>query len=107
MRPRPLAGRELWRIGDWGGASAQIGRRWEHVGAAALGKLIGPPRSHPDGFQSRATISFVDDPAFERAIHGSGLTNADALLVGFVGDRPALQPIDFKWSLEVARPEQV
>jgi hypothetical protein len=106
-RSRPLAGRELWRVGDWGGASAQIGRRWELVGAAALERLVDRPSPNQPGFVARAAVSFVDDPTLERAIHGAGLTNADAMLLGPLEGRLALQPVDFKWSIEVAGPEQV
>ena len=50
ISPRsPLEGRQLWRIGDWGGASEQIGRQWEIVGARCLQPLIGVERPGPDG----------------------------------------------------------
>jgi hypothetical protein len=105
-RRRPLIGRELWRIGDWGGASMQIGRRWEQLGASHLPALLRQPDSAA-GFAPRAALSFVGDSRLSASIQAAGLPNADAVLLGTVGPRLALRPVDFKWSLEVARPEQV
>jgi hypothetical protein len=106
-RRRPLAGRELWRIGDWGGASTQIGRRWEEVGAAALGALVGEPSPARLEFTPLGAVSFVLESACERAAQAAGLSHADALLIGPLEGRLALQPVDFKWSLEVAEASQI
>jgi hypothetical protein len=106
-RRRPLAGRELWRIGDWGGASTQIGRRWEEIGATALGALVGQLSRRQPGFTPLAAVSFVLESACERAAQAAGLSHADALLIGPLDGRLALQPVDFKWSLEVADVSQI
>jgi hypothetical protein len=104
---RRLIGREVWRIGDWGGASMHIGRRWEELGAATLERLVDQPSSNQVGFQPWAAVSFVLEPEVERAVQSVGLTNPDGLLVGAQADQLALQPVDFKWSLEVARVNQI
>jgi hypothetical protein len=96
----------LWRIGDWGGASMQIGRRWEQLGASHLPALLGQD-APVTGFEARAALSFVSNQGLSASIQAAGLPNADAVLLGTVGPRLALRPVDFKWSLEVARPEQV
>lgn len=106
-RHRPLTGREVWRIGDWGGASAYIGRRWEQVGAAALAALIGRPNPRHAEFTPLQAVSLVQDSVVEQAVQAAGLPHADAVLIGFRGERLALQPVDFKWSIEVADLEQV
>ena len=99
--------REVWRIGDWGGASGQIGRRWEEVGSGALGDLVGRASpTHPE-YVPRAALSFATDEACQAALHAVGLTHADAILLGSLGGRLALQPVDFKWSLEVAQRGQI
>src|SRR4051794_959309 len=105
--PRPLVGRELWRIGDWGGASGQIGRHWEQVGSATLESLVGRQSLRRPEFVPGAVVSFVEDSERERAVQAAGLSHADALLLGGVGGRLTLQPVDFKWSLEVAQTAQI
>src|SRR6266496_2445160 len=97
---RPLAGRELWRVGDWGGASMQIGRHWEEVGASALEALVGRAGTLQPEFVPRAVVSFVGDSACEQAFQRAGLSNPDALLVGPLSGHLALQSVAFKWSLE-------
>ncbi len=105
-RRRQLTGRELWRIGDWGGASMLIGSRWEQLGASHLPGLL-DQLAGAAGFAARGALSFVGDSRLSASIQAAGLPNADAVLLGTVGSRLALRPVDFKWSLEVARPEQV
>jgi hypothetical protein len=102
-----LARRAVWRIGDWGGASGQIGRRWEAVGDAALERLVGCASPNRPEFVPRAVVSFVREAELEQAVQAVGLSHADALLLGVLEGRLALQPVDFKWSLEVARADQV
>ena len=102
-----LAGRAVWRIGDWGGASGQIGRHWEEVGDAALERLVGHASPSRPEFIPRAAVSFVREAELEQAVQAVGLSHADALLLGPLEGRLALQPVDFKWSLEVARAHQV
>jgi hypothetical protein len=104
---RPLSGREVWRIGDWGGASGHIGRRWEEVGAAGLQALLDRPSPSQPDFVPRASISLVHARELEQAVQAAGLAHADAVLLGRQDGRVALQSVDFKWTLEVARPEQV
>ena len=89
-RRRQLTGRELWRIGDWGGASLQIGRRWERVGASHLAALPGRPDLGPE-FEARAALSFVSHDGLSASIQAAGLPNADAVLLGTVGPRLALR----------------
>lgn len=110
VSPRsPLEGRQLWRIGDWGGASEAIGRRWEEVGARVLDDLLGKPRPGPNGreYLPRAAVVLTSDPALAAAVQRHGRTHADALLVGVERGRPVLEPVDFKWSLETADVRQV
>src|SRR6266508_756767 len=110
LSPRsPLEGRQLWRVGDWGGASEQIGRRWEEVGAPELQKLLGVPRTGPDGalYLPTQAIVLAADPALASQVQLHGKTHADALLVGTMAGRPVLEPVDFKWTLETADPRQV
>ncbi|MBI4492815.1 MAG: hypothetical protein HY690_08500 [Chloroflexi bacterium] len=105
----PLEGRQLWRVGDWGGASEQIGRRWEVLGAEELRGLLGQPRPGPDGrpYTPRAAAIISAERALAEAVHRSGKPHADALLVGTVDEAPVLEPVDFKWTLETAELRQV
>src|SRR5207249_2801236 len=86
ISPRsPLEGRQLWRIGDWGGASEAIGRRWEELGARALrAEVLGRPRAGPDGglYVPRGALILGEDPALAAVVHRHGKAHADALLVG-------------------------
>ena len=109
MRPhrRPLAGRELWRIGDWGAASQQIGQRWEQLGAAHLQDLARLPATPSALFRAEAAISLVESADCQQAIQAAGLPHADAVLVGSIDGHRALRAVDFKWSLEVARVDQI
>lgn len=104
---RPLTGREVWRIGDWGGASNLIGRRWESVGAAAVTNLVGRPSPTRPDFVPDRCLSFILDQAHEQALQSAGYSHPDVLLAGPLDRQTALQPVDFKWSLEVADLVQV
>jgi hypothetical protein len=110
ISPRsPLEGRQLWRIGDWGGASEQIGRRWEQLGGRSLDGLIGVERAGPDDvpYLPKRAIVIANDPALAAQVQAHGKSHADAILVGVQGDRGVLEPVDFKWTLETANPRQV
>ncbi len=105
----PLIGRQLWRIGDWGAASEQIGQRWEVLGSRALDEVLGVPRPGPGGAQyvPRRALVLSTDPEVAAQIHAGGKPHADAILVGEVGRTIVLEPVDFKWTLETANPKQV
>lgn len=110
ISPRsPLEGRQLWRIGDWGGASEQIGKQWERLGARCLERLIGVERLGPDGspYLPQRAIVLQAEPELAAQVQANGKTHADAILVGAQGDRSILEPVDFKWTLETANPRQV
>jgi hypothetical protein len=110
ISPRsPLEGRQLWRIGDWGGASEQIGRQWETLGARSLEGLVGVERPGPDGEPYLPTRALVlqAEPELAAAVQANGKSHADAILIGAQGSRTVLEPVDFKWTLETANPRQV
>lgn len=110
ISPRsPLEGRQLWRIGDWGGASEQIGRQWERLGAYHLADLIGVERVGPDGrpYLPKRAIILQSEPELAAQVQAHGKTHADAILVGVQQGRSILEPVDFKWTLETANPRQV
>jgi hypothetical protein len=110
ISPRsPLEGRQLWRIGDWGGASEQIGRQWEAVGARCLETLIGVERPGPDGqvYVPKRALVLATEPDLAAQVQAHGKSHADAILVGVQGGRSILEPVDFKWTLETANPRQV
>jgi hypothetical protein len=110
ISPRsPLEGRQLWRIGDWGGASEQIGKQWERLGARALGTLLDVPRPGPDGemYTPREAVIISDTPDLAAQVQANGKPHADALLVGTLASDIILEPVDFKWTLETADAKQV
>jgi hypothetical protein len=110
ISPRsPLEGRQLWRIGDWGGASDQIGRQWERLGARHLDNLLGTERVGPDGqpYLPLRAIVLQAEPELAAQVQAHGKTHADAILVGVQDGRSVLEPVDFKWTLETANPRQV
>src|SRR5919197_856581 len=69
-----LSTRSVWRIGDWGGASGQIGRRWETVGDAALERLVGYASPNRPEFVPRAVDSLEGAEQFCRL--GAGVLGA-------------------------------
>jgi len=110
ISPRsPLEGRQLWRVGDWGGASEQIGRQWERIGARCLEGLIGVERLGPDGgvYLPKRALVLAVDPDLAAQVQAHGKSHADAILIGVQEDRSILEPVDFKWTLETANPRQV
>ena len=110
ISPRsPLEGRQLWRIGDWGGASEQIGKQWERLGARSLQSLIGVERLGPNGepYLPKRAVVMQAEPELAAQVQANGKTHADAILIGVQGDHSVLEPVDFKWTLETANPRQV
>lgn len=99
----------MWRIGDWGGASEQIGRQWERLGARSLELLVGVARPGPDNgvYLPKRALVLAAEPELAAQVQAHGKSHADAILVGVQGDRSVLEPVDFKWTLETANPRQV
>jgi len=94
----PLTGRLVWHIGDWGRASEHIGARWEHVAGSLAREQLGP---------GDYLIVLAATPRLMAEVLGSGLPHADALRTWAEEGRLALEPLDFKWSLETASERQV
>jgi hypothetical protein len=97
-RTSPLTGRLVWHIGDWGRASEHIGAQWERVAGPLARQQLGP-----DDF----LIVLATTPALMTEVLGSGLPHADALRAWREDNYLALEPLDFKWSLETASARQV
>jgi hypothetical protein len=97
-RTSPLTGRLVWHIGDWGRASEHIGARWEAV-AGELARERLAPGDH--------LLVLADTPNLMSEVLGSGLPHADALRAFRENSCLALEPLDFKWSLETASARQV
>ncbi|MDQ3809628.1 MAG: hypothetical protein M3336_04995 [Chloroflexota bacterium] len=97
-RSSPLTGRLLWHIGDWGRASEHIGTRWEEV--------AGPLAQHEVGSDSHLLV-LAATPRLMADVLSSGLPHADALRSWRAHGQLALEPLDFKWSLETASARQV
>src|SRR5947208_7185244 len=97
-RTSPLTGRLVWHIGDWGRASEHIGSRWEHV-AGELARERLSPDDH--------LIVLAASPSLMAEVLASGLPHADALRAWREDRSVALEPLDFKWSLETASARQV
>ena len=73
----------LQRIGNWGRADEALGRRWEEVGLVALADLLDRPRRAGAGeYLPRAVVALAEDEGLRREIHGTGLPNPDACLLG-------------------------
>lgn len=84
----------MWHIGDWGRASEHIGGRWEVVATQLAQERLGR------GERLLLLGSHAD-------VLGSGLPHPDALWASASEGRLALEPLDFKWSLETASARQV
>src|SRR5712691_6706593 len=97
-RTSPLTGRLVWHIGDWGRASEHIGGRWEHVAGALARERLGA-----DDY----LVVLAATPSLMAEVLGSGLPHADALRTWREDGLLALEPLDFKWSLETASARQV
>src|SRR6266542_26169 len=97
-RTSPLVGRLLWHIGDWGRASEHIGGRWEEVAGALARSHVG---------NTNFLVVLAATPALMADVLSSGLPHADALNTWRANGQLALEPLDFKWSLETASARQV
>src|SRR5919202_4147213 len=97
-RTSPLAGRLVWHIGDWGRASEHIGARWEAVAGALARDRLGPDDQ---------LVVLAATPSLMADVLASGLPHADALRAWPEDSQLALEPLDFKWSLETASARQV
>ena len=97
-RTSPLTGRLVWHIGDWGRASEHIGNRWEHVAGVLARERLGAD-DH--------LVVLAATPTLMAEVLGSGLPHADALRTWRDDGHLALEPLDFKWSLETASARQV
>src|SRR5918911_1355803 len=90
-RTSPLVGRLLWHIGDWGRASEHIGTRWEEVAGPLARREIGADNH---------LVVLAGTPVLMADVLQSGLPHADALRAYQDEGHMALEPLDFKWSLE-------
>ena len=97
-RTSPLTGRLVWHIGDWGRASEHIGARWEAVAGELARERLGP--------QDQLVV-LAATPNLMADVLASGLPHADALRAWREHSHLALEPLDFKWSLETASARQV
>jgi len=97
-RASPLVGRLLWHIGDWGRASEHIGGRWEAVAGVLAREALG---------RDDHLVVLAETPPLLLDVLGSGLPHADALRAWRQDGLLALEPLDFKWSLETASARQV
>src|SRR6266851_773596 len=97
-RTSPLTGRLVWHIGDWGRASEHIGARWEQVAGQLALEHMGP---------ADHLVVLAATPKLMAEVLASGLPHADALRAWSENSHLALEPLDFKWSLETASARQV
>src|SRR5437764_1420513 len=97
-RTSPLVGRLVWHIGDWGRASEHIGGRWE---------VVAGPLARQRLDAGDQLVVLAADPELMAAVLTSGLAHADALRAWRENGHLALEPLDFKWSLETASARQV
>ncbi len=97
-RTSPLTGRLVWHIGDWGRASEHIGARWEVVAGQLARERLAP---------EDRLIVLAATPSLMSEVLSSGLPHADALRAWREDACLALEPLDFKWSLETASARQV
>jgi hypothetical protein len=94
----PLTGRLVWHIGDWGRASEHIGAQWEHVAGELAREHLGP---------ADHLVVLAATPTLMAEVLASGLPHADAVRAWCEDGHLALEPLDFKWSLETASARQV
>jgi hypothetical protein len=88
----------VWHIGDWGRASEHIGARWEAVAGELARERLGP---------GDHLLILAATPNLMADVLASGLPHADALRAYRDDGALALEPLDFKWSLETASSRQV
>lgn len=106
----PAAEQFARRVGDWGGASAHLGRRWEELGAQVLRARL--PLEYELGkqwvYRIEAVLDFDAHPALHDELSRGGLSASDLVLIGRMGrGRLVVQPADCKVSLDTADPAQV
>ena len=112
MKGYAPSSRDLHRermVGNWGGASEQIGRRWEEMGLQMLQARIHSSLPWPTrGYEPRTIVPLAGDEALQLALSRSGLPSPDVIIIleGKDGER-LLQPLDFKWNLEFASYGQI
>src|ERR1051326_3526279 len=97
-RTSPLTRRLVWHIGDWGRGSEHIGARWEAVAGELARERLGP---------GEPLLILAATPNLMADVLASGLPHADALRAYRDDGALALEPLDFKWSLETASSRQV
>ncbi len=88
------------QIGDWGHASRHIGDRWEIIGLDLF-------RQRTAERQPLAILAICADAAMESLLASSGNKNPDIVLAFAVDEAIVLQPVDLKWSLDVASYRQI
>ncbi|MGE5619682.1 MAG: hypothetical protein ACM3US_10535 [Sphingomonadaceae bacterium] len=112
MKSIPPQFRELRRerlVGNWGGASEQIGRRWEELGVEALRARISSTAPWPgNGYRPTDIVELAGDNSLQLALSRSGLPSPDVIVILQDEKRGrALQALDFKWNLEFASYVQI
>lgn len=103
--------REVMGLADRGGASGLIGERWADLCAIYASRWVGQPRPIPMSDGQRLAVDRIIRldaiPAVAAAASKRAMQNPDLLFIGRVGDRPAIQAADAKFSVETARSKQV
>ncbi len=96
-------------VGNWGGASEHIGRRWEEVGLEMLEVRVASGDPWPgDGHVPDRIVPLAGDDSLQLALSRSGLPSPDVIMVLRDGrGRESLQALDFKWNLEFASYGQI
>ncbi len=112
MRGLPPSPRDLRRerlVGNWGGASEQIGRRWEEMGLEALQARLASGAPWPeDGYRPHGIVELAGDNSMQLALSRSGLPSPDVIMILKDGNGgKSLQALDFKWNLEYATYSQI
>jgi hypothetical protein len=106
--PRELRRERL--VGNWGGASEQIGRRWEELGLALLQQRLASAAARwpANGYRPAEVVELAGDGSLQTALARAGLPNPDAILIAenSHGEK-AFQALDFKWNLEFASYGQI
>jgi hypothetical protein len=102
--------REVRDLADLGGASRSLGARWEQIGGAQVGMLVGQEVRSPSGerYQCQAVLRLDERAAVLSESAGRGLKSPDCLFAGHdrLG-RLVIQPGDFKFTLDIATRDQI
>ncbi|MGI5835661.1 MAG: hypothetical protein ACOX87_04105 [Chloroflexota bacterium] len=112
MRGYAPSSRDLRRermVGNWGGASEHIGRRWEEMGLQILQARVNSDSPWPaDGYKPRQLVPLAGDESLQLALSRSGLPSPDVIVLLENHNREQmLQALDFKWNLEFASYSQI